>query len=353
MNPQLDPILREFLESALTATGCVAVAQASDGDGWHSVAGHDGKGQALSVRATFRIASVTKTFTSAAIMRLAEQGTLSLEDSIGRYLDSELVGMLSVIDGRSYGDQVSVRHLLQHTSGINAVDGADILDLLEDTLPAWALPRDARGQVEYAVQSGSPYGTPGARFHYSDTNYVLLSLILENVTGKSWPAALRDLCKFDELGLGVLHVERLEVRERIRPMMRHFVGTRDLTDIDPTFDLFGSGGIVSDCEDLAAWWHALFSERVIEGGSLKEMMKTIPDPTGGRDVGLGLFHRKYRELSVWYHSGGWGCFALHQPDARLTLVAATNQAIDTLPPGSFETLRGKLLKATIEMASDA
>lgn len=100
MNPSFDQALTRFLDSRPGATGCVAVAQLANGQRWEAAAGHDGQGRFLSVRATFRIASITKTFTATAILRLSEQGVLGLDDSLGRFLDHDLIEMLSVIDGR-------------------------------------------------------------------------------------------------------------------------------------------------------------------------------------------------------------------------------------------------------------
>jgi D-alanyl-D-alanine carboxypeptidase len=343
----LGRILDRFIESTANARGVIAAALVGDDEVWTGASGHDGTGAVMRPDATFRIASITKTFTATSVLRLVEQGAISaVDDPISPHVDSALLRKLCVVDGNSYGEKITFRHLLQHTSGINAVDAAEVEDVFREEIPDWARPRDQIGQIEFAVASGPAYGRPGEVFHYSDTNYVLLTLIVEDATGMPWSEALRKLARFDELGLTVLHLEKFEPKPaKSGPMMRHFVRDLDLTDIDPTFDLYGSGGLVSDCMDLARWWQALFEGRILEkDSSLLEMQRVISNP-GGAEVGLGLFRRIYDGLGVWYHSGAWGSFALHQPETGVTLAAATNQAIDTLPEGAFEHLRGELLVA--------
>src|SRR4051812_20005814 len=151
----------------------------------------------LTSDAGFRIASNTKTFTAAAILRLVEQGRLSLDTPIAGLDAPETVDALRA-DGYRV-DSITVRHLLQHTSGIYNY-GKD--PAYETAVAAEPAKRWTRlEQVRFAVDHGDPLGEPGTMYAYSDTGYALLGEILERVTGTSLGDAYRTLLGFERLHL--------------------------------------------------------------------------------------------------------------------------------------------------------
>src|SRR3954452_259873 len=137
-------------------------------------------GTLLRRRATFRIASVTKTFTAAAVLRLVESGRLGLDDPIAEHLDPATVRLLR--DGGYDVASIRIRNLLQHTSGLYdyAGDPAFVTAVVSDPQHHWTRSE----QVEFAMTHGRPLFPPGMGLAYSDTGYILLGEVLERTTGR-------------------------------------------------------------------------------------------------------------------------------------------------------------------------
>lgn len=163
--------------------------------------------------ATIRIASVTKSYTAAAVLRLVETRKLRLDDNLREAGVSEpLVDLL--VSGGYHVDEITVEQLLTHTSGI--ADYVDYTDELGDGIYATAVLADPTrewtrtDQVRFAVDHHDPLATPGAEFHYSDTGFILLGEILETRTGLTFGGALRELLGFERLGMSTTYLESSE-----------------------------------------------------------------------------------------------------------------------------------------------
>lgn len=262
-----------------------------------------------------RIASNTKTFTAAALFRLQELGKLDVDDPIASYLPRTLVERLPG------GDEITIRQLLQHTSGLYdfATDPAYAREVASDPRHRWT-PLE---QVELALELGRPYGRPGEVVHYSDTGYVVAALVIERVEGKGLAAALRDLLGFERLGLAATWLESLEQSPAGAPRRAHqFLGEVDTHGFDPSFDLYGAGGLVSTTGDLARFWRALFGGEVFESdGTLEDMLAVAP----GSTVASGLARTTLGEHIAWTHDGFWGTGVVHVPDLGVTIAMSLGQ----------------------------
>jgi len=297
---------------------------------------------------TFRIASVTKTFTAAAMLRLHEQGLLDLEAPIAGFLPPELVNRLSIIDGENHGAEITVEQLLQHTAGLRDPDSARYVErMMREPRRRWT-PRE---QIEQAVQSGPPYNRPGAAARYSNTGYIVASLLIEEVSGAPLAEAFRSLLRFDDLHLATVHLESLEaVPEQAGERMVQYFGDYDIAALDASIDLYGGGGLVSDARNLCGFWRALFGGHVFDAQTtLERMCTTVPGPDRDVGVGLGLFRHRLNGHDVWLHTGFWGIIVFHAPDLHLSVAAATNQAASHLPHGALFELG----RALFELALDA
>lgn len=272
----------------------------------------------------FRLASNTKTFTAATVLRLVESGKLSLGSTLEPYFDGDVIARLNVLDGVSRGADITLRQLLNHSSGIYDWGTDEEYARVARSQPSkrWT-PRE---QVEFAITHGAPYGPPGAVCHYSDTGYVLASMVIEQVSGTPLARALRELLRFDDLELGDTYLESLEPPPRApAERVRLYVDDYDATEVDPSIDLFGGGGLVSSVADLARFWTALFAGRVFDhAGTLDVMLTTIPAEDRG-EAGLGLFRRQVAGLDVWRHAGFWGSFAMVVPPLGVTVTGFANQ----------------------------
>ncbi len=292
-------------------------------------------GEPLLPGSRFRIASVTKPFVAAATLRLVEDGRLSLEDTVSMLLPGEIDELLSSggYDTRS----ITLRHLLTHTSGIYdfAADAYDpsIPDGFEGRVHQDPGHRWTRvEQVAFAVSHGHPYGPPGSVFAYSDTGACLVGAVLERVTGKTMGAAIRDLVGYGRLGLAHTWQETVEPEPADPPELSHqYEDELDVARMDASVDLWGGGGLMSTCRDLARFFRSLLQGEVFRHTATLDAMTTTLDGVlrsaeAGWDedpssAGMCLFRREMAGHAWWGHGGFWGTTVYTCPALDVTIVA--------------------------------
>jgi D-alanyl-D-alanine carboxypeptidase len=292
-------------------------------------------GERLRPGSRFRIASVTKPFVAAATLRLVEDGRLSLDDTISTLLAGEYDDLLR--SGGYETDAITLRHLLTHTSGIydfaaDAYDpsmtGGFTEQVHRDPGRRWT----RFEEIEFAVSHGKPYGPPGARFGYSDTGACLVGEILERVTGVTMGAAIRDLVGYERLGIAHTWQETIEPEPADLPQLSHqFEKEMDVADMDASIDLYGGGGLMSTCRDLARFFRGLFAGEVFREPSTLDTMTTtlvdVPLAGGVSDeddpsrAAMYLFRAEIGGETWWGHGGYWGTTAYTCPARDVTIVA--------------------------------
>ncbi|MGK4583951.1 serine hydrolase domain-containing protein [Kitasatospora sp. HPMI-4] len=254
---------------------------------------------------TFRIASVTKTFVATVILQLAGDRRLSLDDSVERWLPGVVSGNGN--DGR----MITIRQLLQHTSGIHDdypdyTSAEDFYQHRYDThTPEQTVARAMRHHPDFQ---------PGTDWSYSNTGYVLLGMIIERVTGHPWHEEVRDRIVRP---LGLDHTfwpgTSPTLAQPHAETYQRFKAGEPLVDVT---EQVGSGtngeaGLVSTTADLNRFFRALLGGRLLPPAQLAQMKQTIPVSKefeqllpGARD-GLGLFSRPLSCGGVyWGHEGG-------------------------------------------------
>lgn len=273
---------------------------------------------------TFRIASVTKVFTAATILRLAEQGKLQLTDPISAH-----IAPLSVQQLQSDGydpDQILVRQLMDHTAGIyDYAMSPQFLDaIFKDTSRRWTRAE----QVAFAVADGEPLSEPGTRFSYSDTGYILLGEIIERTSGMPMAEAVAALNGFDTHGLNATYFETLEdVPEGAPARVKQYLGDVDTTNWDPSFDLYGGGGLISTTDDLARYFRLLLRGDLFEDKSTLAMALLRPFADAAENAAP---HAALLTLSkagnhlCWSHGGFFGTLVVYCPDVDITVAVAVN-----------------------------
>jgi len=292
-------------------------------------------GEPLRPGSRFRIASVTKPFVAAAVLRLVEGDRLSLDDTVATLLAGEYVDLLR--SGGYDTGSITLRHLLTHTSGIYDF-AADAYDpTIPDGFDARVLADPGRRwtryeQIAFAVEHGHPYGPPGALFAYSDTGACLVGEILERTTGDTMGAAIRDLVGYERLSLAHTWQESIE-REppRLPPLSHQYEREVDVAEMDASVDLYGGGGLMSTCRDLARFFRALLRGEVfrdpatlatmtttLEGVPLSEEAGWDEEPSS---AGMFLFRREIGGETWWGHGGFWGTIAYTCPAHDVTVVA--------------------------------
>src|SRR3954468_2834984 len=218
-------------------------------------------GEPLRPGSRFRIASVTKSFVGAATLRLVEDGRLSLEATLDVLLPGEYLDVLR--SGGYDTGAITLRHLLGHTSGVydfaaSAYDPS-IPDSFDDAIARDPMHRWTRmEQIEFAMTHGKPYGPPGAFFAYSDTNACLVGEILERATGLDLGEALRKILDHDGLGLRSTWLESIEPEPAELPQLSpQYDADVGAAGTDASVDLYGGGGLMSTCRDIAVFFRAL------------------------------------------------------------------------------------------------
>ena len=268
----------------------------------------------------YRIGSITKQFTAAGIMRLMEQGKLSLEDTLQKFLPSF----------PTQGNRVTVRHLLTHTSGIKSYTGMG---------PRWArlMRLDMSTDSMVALFANEPFDfKPGERWLYDNSGYFLLGVILEKLSGKTYAQYVQDEF-FRPLGLkGTVYCEQAPLIKR-RAQGYAVTPTGQFTNAEPLSmsQPYAAGSLCSTVNDLAAWTLALSSGRVVSPASYTLMSTpgTLNNGTA-HTYGFGLGIGKqggHRQIS---HNGGINGFVseLHYyPDDSLVTVVLTNTGGPTAP----------------------
>lgn len=313
----------------------LAVVQPSTGFVWEGAAGFaDPENRTLMTPANpVRIASNTKTYVAATVLRLAESGRIDLDTAVADHLPAEFVELLES-DGYDPA-AITVRHLLTHTGGLFDHGDAEAYTeaIIADPTHHWT-PAE---QIGALVEWGDKLGEPGEIYSYSDSGYVLLGVIVEQITGQRLAEAVRELVGFDRLGLSATWWEIVEEPpEGSKERAHQFLGDLDVTDFVPYFDLYGGGGIATTMGDLARFHGALFRGEVYTEPKTVEIMLSTLDgieasptaderslPPGAYRMGVWVLETE--GTTTYHHTGFWGTMAVHVPELDLTLAATANQ----------------------------
>jgi CubicO group peptidase (beta-lactamase class C family) len=275
----------------------------------------------LTADSAFDIGSISKEFAAATVLRLVDDHRLALDDTVASHLP-----------GFPYPD-ITVRQLLSHSSGIPEVLDHYGLQLQAGHLTAPITTRDA---VTVLAEEHKPLlFTPGERFEYSNTGYIVLSLLVEHMTGQPFAAYLKTTL-FDPLGMEHTRLRTpgdAPIANRAYGFQASPLGDRRANDQIPGFFIQGAGGVYSTVGDLALWQQALNTGRVISPALYAQA--TTPailadDKRSPEGLGFGLRPDTAGHPRI-QHGGDWRAFKAdlsYLPDQHLTLVQLTNNAQD-------------------------
>ncbi len=270
-------------------------------------------GVPLTTNQIFRIASVTKMFTAAMVIKLAEQGKLSLDDALAKYLP----------DFPNAG-QITLRQLLNHTSGIS--------DIVKDPTPGF-MKRDVDTAALIAeIRKRPPNFAPGTRWSYSNAGYILLGAVIEKVTGQRWYEALQKTL-LDPSGLtrtrygdnAPLMPGRVAGYTTDNPAHR----VENATFISMSIPA-AAGGLVSTADDLWRWMRALSNGRIVSREDFQQMITPAPELPGASSThryGLGMYSWRVRGNPMVGHTGqidGFASAVAYLPKQDITVVVLAN-----------------------------
>jgi CubicO group peptidase (beta-lactamase class C family) len=254
----------------------------------------------------FRLASVTKQFTAMCIMMLEEQGKLSYDTAIGSIFP----------EFPSYGKNITIRNLLQHTSGL-----IDYEDLIIDSLPYQITDREI---LEMMLQQDSTYFEVGTEYRYSNTGYAILAMVVEKLSGHSFAEFIKANI-FDPAGMDSTLAYEKGISEVPQRAYGYTVGydTTKFTDQSVTSAVLGDGGIYSSLNDLYKWDQALYTDTLVSQQSLKRAY------TPHLEIyGFGWRIDEYKGHPRVHHTGstkGFRTVIQRYPEDQFTVIVLTNR----------------------------
>ena len=278
-------------------------------------------GRPLELDSRFRLASVSKQFTAAAILRLQDEGVLSVDDPVCRWVDPCPPAWAPL----------RLHHLLSHTSGIP--------DLM--ARPGWGTRRVTPATPEELTAESVQYGlqfAPGTKVRYNNAGYNLLGYVVQRATGLPLQDYLRDAF-FVPLGMADTGFE-----DDMSGVVMGYANLGGPPTPQPDHNvsiIFGAGALYSTLDDLLVWQQALHGGKLLSPESYAQMVADhapadTPDERGRprRDWGYGLYSNSlgnrvrpaFPDRQI-YHTGSWSGFrnlVTHQPDADVTVIVLSN-----------------------------
>ena len=302
---------------------------------WKFADGQFADGSPVTVKNPFLTASIGKSFTATAILILSEQNRLSIHDNIHRLLPAEIIEGLHVYRGNDYSKKITIAHLLQHTSGLpdyfedSTRDGSEnVIRLLFSKPDRQWHPVET---IQFAKEKMKPHFAPGQGYHYTDTEYVLLGMIIENVTGQSLNHFFSEyFFKPLEMKHTAMHM-RSESLQPVGKLAETYAGRIEISSYKSISADWAGGGLSAAAADLNKFQLALHSGNLISPKTLETMQQWVPE-SKGMYYGFGLRKFVFRELfpllpklEIIGHSGSTGSFMYYCPQLDVYLAGTLNQ----------------------------
>ena len=271
----------------------------------------------------FYLASVSKQFTAMAMALLEEQGKISLDDDIRKYFP----------EIPDYGSKIIIRNLIHHNSGLR-----DYLNLWSLKGRSYADSMDEQEIINLIARQKELNFNPGDEYMYSNSGYFLMAVLVKRATGMS----LRNYTNryfFQPLGMNHTHFhDNRDMIVKNRAESYYVKNDSVLERVHSSFDLVGSGGLLSNIDDLILWDKNYYNNKIGSGEKLMEtiLTKGILNNGDTLDYAFGLVHGEYKGLKTIGHSGGYLGFRTHMlrfPDQRFSVIILTN--LFSMKPGNL------------------
>jgi len=262
-------------------------------------------------KTNFRLASITKQFTALSIMMLENENKLSFQDPLKKFFS----------DFPSYASQITIKNILQHTSGLLAYE-----DYMSDTLTVQLKDKDV---LDILMKQDSLYFPPGTQHRYSNSGYAILAMIVEKVSGKTFAQFLHDrIFSLLDMNNSVAFEKDIStVNNRAYGYAKTDSGFI-FSDQSLTSAVLGDGGIYSSIIDLIKWDKGIDSAVLLNKEKLGKAFEKAVLPSGEIvDYGFGWRLDPYKEFARHYHTGGTSGFSniyMKLPKFDLTIIVLIN-----------------------------
>ena len=343
-NSDFGEILKEVYEQNPDVVGIMARIEAPEKNiTWSGVAGLADKNDTVQIfpDQPALITSNTKTFMAAAFLRLVEQGKISLESPVDTLLTKKTSKLLNDA-GYDLG-KIRVKNLLTNTSGISDFVKTKTYEEKVKSEPNHRWTRDE--QIKLMIDEGGSPVEPESSFKYSDANYLLLSEILENSTGKNFYEAIREQVNYSKNGLNSTWFYTLEDPPKdLKPLIHQYMNTSESYIQDPSFDLYGAGGLASTTKDLGRFTQLFFTGALFDKPETKDLIFTEVKTKDGIESNyyLGVGKINLNGNIGYGHSGFWGTYAYYFPELNASIVVfvSNHNRVDLVPVIMEKLLNG-------------
>ena len=300
------------------------------------------------------LASVGKLFTATVIGMLHDKGMLDFDDTIAQYLDADLMRGLHIYKGKDYSGDISIKHLLKQTSGLNDVFFPLFKKMIDDP----NLEMTVRQTLEWGKTNLRPVGKPGQKHFYTDTNYYLLGLIIENITKKPFHEAVHEMI------LGPFKMDNAYINGYSEPKSKpeyppahiylfntNFIENKRIAKID-----YAGGGIVAPLSEYLVFMKALVNGQLVKEATLNQMIYDdikMGFPAIGFDYGYSVWKPKAIPLLMPSKFFCWGCvgitgaFMFFHPQTESYVIGTFNDKSYTSKALRF--MLTKVIKALLQV----
>ncbi|HAD12458.1 MAG TPA: D-alanyl-D-alanine carboxypeptidase [Saprospirales bacterium] len=343
MNPYTEPF-ESFMEQVLKPAGeapiyhcMLRIRDGRKAIAYEGAAGVlDETGMGITPDYRFRTGSITKPFTAAIVLQLAEEGLFQLHDRLLDLLDDTVCTKLSrlhIWEGVDYSGRISIQHLLQHSSGLRdyfADDERFLSFVMQHPGQQWDWMLILEKYFSFGLNEKARF-IPGNGFYYADTNYLLLGMLIEHLTGITLAQHYQERI-LEPLGLSGTYLEFFQTPKGPAEMVYPWYGNVSLKNTNTSFD-WGGGGLVSTMQDLEIFIRALTEGRLFKRADTWTKMAQFdladPAQTSAKrsmHYGLGLQKKGFAGYSFIGHSSAYASMLYFDPERDLSIVLTLNQA---------------------------
>ncbi len=335
----------EYLAINPQASGVMVAIDYPSKLSWQYATGYQSMQKTKSLKGDepFIAASITKTFLSVCILQMQEEGKLSLQDKVIDYLDTDLIRKLTSYRGTSYEDVLTIEHLLRHTSGIS-----DYLNNAKTHLDGYRNAPDKiysfedRMQIALKVPSSNKFG----KYHYSNTNYLLLGMIAEKVDQVD---ASEILEKRIISPLKLKSTSLAPPKTVLPKMLKGYYTDWDLTSFSFHFNRGNTaGGLLTTTEDLLKFGKNVFTGALFTS---KATLAKMLEFEKGYGLGVMQFEKSKKAGRVMGHSGfdpGYTCYLAYVENLNATVITVINQSeLEAIMPAFLLVKTVHLIKKTL------
>lgn len=307
---EIDTIFSEFNSNTPGASVLVTSGDSIIFSKCYGLANID-KGTLIEQKTNFRLASITKQFTAFSIMLLENEGKLSFDDNLTKFFP----------EFPSYGKEITIRQILQHTSGLLAYE-----DYIDDTVSIQLKDKDV---LNILKNQDSTYFKPGTMHRYSNSGYALLALIIEKISQKSYAQFLNERI-FTPLKMSKTIAFEKGISEAENRAFGYAKTDSGFvfSDQSLTSAILGDGGIYSSTLDLVKWNSEMDDPKLLPKSKLKTAHEKLVLPNGEIvNYGFGWRLDPYRGYERPYHTGGTSGFSnmyMKIPELDLSVIVLIN-----------------------------